>query len=92
MARFSPSDVGRMTKPAADRRSPTGTAILTYFTLPNSNHEGKGSPIEKMVFCAKVSPRAKKIDPCAGEASGNRHIASIIAALRRRPAQHDGRS
>jgi hypothetical protein len=45
-----------------------------------------------MVFCAKVSPRAKKIDPCAGEASGNRHIASIIADLRRRPAQHDGRS
>jgi hypothetical protein len=70
MARFSPFDEGRMTKPAANRAAPTGTAILTYFTLPNSNHEGKGSPIEKMVCRAKVSPqRAKSPDRVAAVSS-----------------------
>jgi hypothetical protein len=67
MARFSPFDEGRMTNRPEIERSPTGTAILTYFTLPNSNHEGKGSPIEKLVCRAKVSPqRAKMPGPAYG--------------------------
>jgi hypothetical protein len=66
--------------------------MLTYFTLPNSNHEGKGSPIEKMVFCAKVSPRTKKIDPVRAKppAIGTSHRSLRLCA--RRAAQHDGRS
>src|SRR5262249_23024636 len=30
-----------------------GTAMLSYFTLPNSNHERKSSPNEKMIFCIR---------------------------------------
>jgi hypothetical protein len=62
MARFSPFDEGRMTNRLEIERSPTGTAILTYFTLPNSNHEGKASPIEKMVCRAKVSSATSEKD------------------------------
>src|SRR5215470_3265138 len=37
---------------------PTGTAILSYFTLPNSNREHKRSPNEKIISTAEVSPSA----------------------------------
>jgi len=51
---------------------------MTYFTLPNSNHEGKGSPIEKMVCGAKVSPATSKK---TGTACG-RVVAICIACER----------
>ena len=40
---------------------PIGTAILSYFTLPNSKREDKGSPMGKCSFSAIVSaPAAQK--------------------------------
>src|SRR5262249_2029747 len=66
--------------------APIGTAILSYFTLPNSNHERKSSPIEKIIFV-----RSKFPSPClkshrskfaAGRPEPNSPGRSIRQALR----------
>src|SRR5262249_38956383 len=48
-----PMRTGCRTGRRASGEPPIGTAILSYFTLPNSNHERKSSPIEKIVFCIR---------------------------------------
>src|SRR5262249_46084795 len=73
--RLSPSNRGPDDKPAREPGGPpTGTAILSYFTLPNSNLEDKRSPIGKIAFFVRsFRNQCLKIDlgHCEGSRPGN---------------------
>jgi threonine aldolase len=60
---------------------------LTYFTLPNSNQEGKGSPIGKSFFALEsFPPHAKNAIARSGESIGQHGPASEWRAAFARPA------
>ena len=79
------------------------TAILSCFTLANSNHERKSSPIEKIVFCvrsfltrclkghrSKFTGHAPPIPNSSGRSAGAIGDGCVSCALFVRPAgQHD---
>ena len=66
--------------------------MLSYFTLPNSNHERKSSPIEKIVFCirsiltgclrnhrSKFAGQASLISNSSGRSAGVIGDGSLVA-------------